>query len=428
MLYSVENGAISGTDHPTNRGSDPYVATRGENGWTTEYVGIPANDPCSAAPFSSVPSGANAGLETFAFGAPGGCSPCFEGGYTGIPVRLANGQLVQGMAGSLNPGPSAKPAGLIAEDLSANGEHFVFGSTSQFEPEGNKNGEISIYDRNLKSGETHVVSFTPAAEDPPGQPLPCEMNCATDGIAELGISADGSHILLGQLVKEAEGAKLYHLYMNVGDSIRTIDLTPGASEGVRFDGMTSDGTKVFFSSTEHLTSEDEQHSGADIYMWEEGQPLTLVSSGTEGDASTCDPAANTEHVHWNTNGSAENCGDVAIGGGGGVASGDGTFYFLSPSLLDGSEEPADGVKSAPNLYVVRPGQSAHFVATLESSLTGPLLSRHPLLRSFGTFATADIRRRGSPWTELSMSSKGLTPSTSLPQLETPSRVGGKMER
>ncbi len=389
VLYSVENGAIPGTDHPTNRGSDPYVATRGENGWTTEYVGIPANNSFSAAPFSSTPSGANAGLETFAFGAPGGCSPCFEGGYTGIPVRY-EGKLVQGMAGSLNPGPSAKPAGLITEDLSANGEHFIFGSTSQFEPEGNKNGEISIYDRNLASGETHVVSFTPAAEDPPGQPLPCHMNCSSDGIAELGISADGSHILLGELIKESEGAKLYHLYMNVGDSIRTIDLTPGASEGVRFDGMTSDGKKVFFSSTEHLTGEDEQHSGADIYMWEEGHPLTLVSTGTEGDASACDPAANTEHKHWNTTGSEENCGDLAIGGGGGVASGDGTLYFLSPSLLDGSEEPADGTKNAPNLYVVRPGQSAQFVATLESTLTGPLLSKHPLQRSFGSFASPEF--------------------------------------
>ena len=73
-----------------------------------------------------------------------------------------------------------------------------------------------------------------------------------------------------------------------------------------------------------------------------------------------------------------------------MASGDGTFYFLSPSLLDGSEEPADGVKNAPNLYVVRPGQAAHFVATLESALTGPLLSRHPLLRSFGSFASPEF--------------------------------------
>ena len=42
------------------------------------------------------------------------------------------------MAGSLNPGPSAKPAGYIAKDLSANGEHFVFGSKTKFEPDGNE--------------------------------------------------------------------------------------------------------------------------------------------------------------------------------------------------------------------------------------------------------------------------------------------------
>ena len=121
VLYSVDEGAIPGTNNPTNKGSDPYVATRTENGWSTEYVGVPANDPFASNPFSSVPSGANSSLETFAFGAPGGCSPCFEGGYTGIPVRFA-GKLVQGMAGSLDPGPTAKPAGQIAKDLSADGD------------------------------------------------------------------------------------------------------------------------------------------------------------------------------------------------------------------------------------------------------------------------------------------------------------------
>ena len=373
VLYSVDHGAIPGTNNPTNKGSDPYVATRTENGWSTEYVGVPANDPFASKPFSSIPSGANSSLETFAFGAPGGCSPCFEGGYTGIPVRF-EGKLVQGMAGSLNPGPSAKPAGQIAKDLSADGTHFIFGSKSKFEPDGNE-GEVSIYDHNLSTGETHVVSKTPSGET---------MKEEGSEIAELDISADGSHVLIGKLAGEAEGAKLYHLYMNVGDEAKTIELTPGAAKGVRFDGMTADGKKVFLSSEEHLSGEDEGHTGADIFMWEEGQPLTLISTGTEGDAGSCDPAANTLHKHWNTTG-AQNCGDVAIGGGGGVASGNGTFYFLSPSLLDGSQEPEDGVKSAPNLYVVRPGQAPHFVATLESALTGPLQSRHPLLRSFGSF-------------------------------------------
>ncbi len=210
VLYAVHGGGIPGTYHPTNRGVDPYIATRDIEGWSTEYVGIPANNPFATKPFSSVPSGASAGLDAFAFGGPEGCSPCFEGGYTGIPVRLANGELIQGMSGPLNPGPSAKPDGYIANDLSANGEHFVFGSTSQFAPgANNENGDVSIYDHNLRTGETHVVSNTPSTEDFPVA-LPClqgKGQCSaahkdSNGIAELAISKDGSHILLGQKVSE----------------------------------------------------------------------------------------------------------------------------------------------------------------------------------------------------------------------------------
>ncbi|MGA8744628.1 MAG: hypothetical protein WB507_02040 [Solirubrobacterales bacterium] len=379
VLYTVDHGAIPGTGYPTNKGGDPYVATRKQNGWSTEYVGIPANNPFSASPFSSLPSGAAGSLDTFAFGAAGGCSPCFEGGYTGIPVRLPNGELVQGMVGSIKPGPGAKPAGYIAKDLSADGTHFVFGSKSRFEPEGNE-GQVSIYDRDLTAGETHVVSKTPSGET---------MKEEGKEVGELDISRDGSHILIGQLAEESQGQKYWHLYMNIGDAAKTIALAPGASKGVAFDGMTADGEKVFFSSPEHLTGEDEHHSGNDIFMWskageEQGYPLSLISTGTEGDAEECDPVANTSHKHWNAKGNEENCGDVAVGGGGGVASGDGTVYFLSPSLLAGSEQPQDGVKNAPNLYVARPGQSPQFVATLESSLTGPLQSSHPLVRGIGS--------------------------------------------
>ncbi len=69
-----------------------------------------------------------------------------------------------GDGGSLDPGPGAEPSGHIGKHLSADGSHFVFGSTSQFEPDGNSNGDVSIYDRNLISGETHVVSKTPEGE------------------------------------------------------------------------------------------------------------------------------------------------------------------------------------------------------------------------------------------------------------------------
>ena len=412
FLYAVHNGGIPGTNHPTDRGPDPYVATRGEGGWSTEYVGVPATNQFSTEPFSSSPSGADASLETFAFGGPEGCSPCFEGGYTGIPVRLANGALVQGMSGPINPGPSAKPDGHIAKDLSANGEHFIFGSTAAFAEGGNdQTGDVSIYDHNLKTGQTHVVSNTPEGEDFP-EALSClqgkgqcdSSHKDSNGISELDISSDGSHILLGQKVSEdADGNVYWHLYMDVNDSIRSIDLTPGTTHGVLYDGMTADGSKVFFTTVDKLTTEDTDES-ADIYEAEvsEGGKATLhlVSSGIDGtgNSDACDPVSNTAHSHWNSVKPEANCGVVAIGGGGGVAAATGTIYFLSPEKLDGS---ANGVQNAPNLYSARPGSEPRFVATLESFLTGPQppVTYHPDLRTFGSFSRPSyiaVDRSGGP--------------------------------
>ena len=104
VLYGVHDGAIPGSGHPTNHGLDPYIATRGANGWSTSYVGIPANLPYSAEAFASPLAGADSSLDTFAFGGPGLCSPCFADGSTGVPVALPNGSLVQGMAGTLRAG------------------------------------------------------------------------------------------------------------------------------------------------------------------------------------------------------------------------------------------------------------------------------------------------------------------------------------
>ena len=180
VLYGIHDGALA-SGEPTNRGVDPYVATRGSGGWSTEYVGIPAHNPNASGPFSSTLLEAGAGLETFAFGGPEICSPCFADGSTGEPIHLPNGELVQGMAGSI-PQPTAKPEGFIGKDLSANGEHFIFGSKSQFEPEGNNNGaDLTIYDRDLQTEETKVVSKTPGGQTMTGP-----------GIGELDISKDGS--------------------------------------------------------------------------------------------------------------------------------------------------------------------------------------------------------------------------------------------
>jgi hypothetical protein len=423
VLYGVHSGGIPGTNHPTNRGVDPYVAKRGADGWSTEYVGVPANNSFSAAPFSSEPSGADSGIDTLSFGRPGGCSPCFEGGVTGIPVRLPSGDIVQGMVAGLGvptPGPSAAPDGYIAKAVSANGEHLIFGSTSRFAQGGNDaTGDVSIYDRNLMSGETTVVSNTAAGGGTPGQ-IPCLAGAGKcnsgegdgNGVGELDISEDGTRVLLGQLVSESGGEKTWHLYMDVHDSDQSIDLTPevistpggpGYTEGVHFNGMTADGSRVFFTTTDQLatTTDPDADSSADLYearISGSHSALSRVSIGAEGtgDTDACDPAANTVHPHWNATGSGEDCSVVAIGGSGGVASSDGAIYFLSPEQLDGLSK---GVANAPNLYVARPEEAPHFVATLESSASAPLPpTERALQRSFGHFeipaGVAVTRRAG----------------------------------
>ncbi|MBS1885804.1 MAG: hypothetical protein JSU06_01305 [Actinobacteria bacterium] len=368
LLYGVHDGAIPGSGNPTNHGLDPYIATRGGEGWTTNYVGIPANLPYSAESFASPLAGADAKLSTFAFGGEDLCSPCFGDGTTGIPVRTANGGLVQGMVGSENPGPAAAPNMLVRVPVSANGEHLVFGSTDQFEAGA---GSPAIYDRNLETGITHAVSVLPG-----GGPIPCLMQCSTDGLAELAVSADGSRIVIGQLVRvDSAGNRYWHLYMNIGDSSRTIDLTPGATDGATFAGMARNGAIVYFTTVDALTGEDHDHS-ADLYRADvspAGATLTNVSigSGGSGNGEACNPIGNSVDEHWNTAEAEANCGVVAVGGGGGVAAEEGGAYFLSPELLDGTAEPQDGVKNAPNLYLTRPGAAPRFVATLESSLTGP---------------------------------------------------------
>jgi hypothetical protein len=370
LLYGIHEGGVPGTDNPTDTGVDPYVATRGEDGWTTAYVGIPANDPNANGPFSSEPTGIAAGLDAFAFGGPGSCSPCFPGGYTGIPVRLTNGELVQGMAPAGDvpaPGPSARPDGYIADNLSADGSHLVFGSTSRFAAGGNDGtGDVSIYDRDLATGETHVVSVAPG-----GGPLACLQGAGAchgpadaNGIAELAISADGSRVVLGQKVAtDTDGNVYWHLYMNVGDSSRSIDLTPDATAGALFDGMTADGSRVFFTTADALGSGDTDTS-SDVYRADVsagGASLTRVSSGAgAGDTDACEPVGTPARGHWNSVEEIESCGAVAIGGGAGVGSGTGSIYFLSPERLVAGK----GVANQPNLYLARPGSAPSFVATL----------------------------------------------------------------
>ncbi|HEX3361649.1 MAG TPA: fibronectin type III domain-containing protein [Solirubrobacterales bacterium] len=354
LLYSTYSGAVPGPWNATNKGPDPYLAVRGEDGWRTDYVGLPADLSPAAGSFSSVLGEADAKLDSFAFAGAGLCSPCFGSGLeTGIPVRLPNGQLVQGMAGSLDPGvASARPEGKVARYFSSDGRHLVFASKYAFEPGANNNGsDLTVYDRDLVAGTTEIAST-----DSSGATL------AGPGISELGMSDDGSRILVGQrLGTDSAGNEYVHPYLHLASSPRSVDLAPGTTHGVLFAGMSADGGKVFFTTVDQLLPADSD-SSADLYEAAVDAAGNLgLRLVTNSSSDACNPVANSDGPHWNSTGAAAGCDAVAIGGGGGVASRTGAVYFLSPEQLDGGAGTAD----QPNLYRAEPEQAPTFVATLE---------------------------------------------------------------
>ena len=138
----------------------------------------PGRRPLRHGPFASTLAEADPSLDTFAFGGPDICSPCFADGSTGDPVHLPDGRLVQGMVGLDRPRPRGNRRASSAGTSPPTAPTSSSAPTSQFEPDGNNNGDVSIYDRNLNSGRTHVVSKTPAGATMTGA-----------GIGELDISS-----------------------------------------------------------------------------------------------------------------------------------------------------------------------------------------------------------------------------------------------
>ena len=281
------------------------------------------------------------------------------------------------------PQPAAEPAGFIAKHLSADGSHLVFGSTSKFEPDGNE-GEVSIYDRNLsaKGVETHVVSKPPA-----GQTLTEE----GDGIGELDISSDGSRIVVGKLVSEEGSAKYWHLYMNVGDSAKTVDLTPGTTHGVLFDGMTADGSKVFFTTSDARarratrTPIQRRHlRGRSLPVRRRDAVANLHRHRRHREHRCLQPAG--EHRPRTLEHDRSEVKTAASSRSAAAAAWPRARDDLLPLAREARRSGQRGPKRPKPLHLpARP--APQFVATLESSGNAPLPpSEHTYIRSFGSFA------------------------------------------
>jgi hypothetical protein len=177
---------------------------------------------------------------------------------------------------SLASGPAA-PFMMNFQAASADGLHVFF--QSLFAPVVATDTDTcpDVYER--FGGETRLVSTGPTASA--SFPVP-----VCDVASFDGVSADGSHVFFSSfdhLVPEDEGGR--DVYQRVGD---TVSLLTTYREGdgncvdtPQFGDASADGRTMLFSTNMRVSPEDRDRTG-DVYKREPDGSFVLVSRGTEG--------------------------------------------------------------------------------------------------------------------------------------------------
>ena len=356
-------GAMTGLNPPTSL-NDMYLSTRTITGWVTTVPGLSGSE----------------GFETGQKECSESMDLCIdrrEREMFGFPLEFGpylftrTGEKLRQLPTNLAVIPGGREF-QGQERMSGDFSHFVFGSAEHpkngpccsqpkvpavaFAPGGQTSGMGSLYDNDIAAKTVSLISKLPG-----GGPLPEDVPTEA-GIQIPGVSPDGSHILMQT---PAAGGRS-HLYMRVGGGFGvTYDVSKG--EAVTPIGMTRDGSKVFFTTSAHLSPADTD-SSEDLYMWGEAtDTVALLSQGNgNGNTDACSAGWTSgcsvkpltpEYAHPNGNRavSAPSAMDDLF------AEVNGDVYFYSPEILDGTRP---GIRNLRNLYVYRNG-AVHLAATLD---------------------------------------------------------------
>jgi hypothetical protein len=351
---------------------DLYTATRTTQGWKTTFSGL-QGDEATGTGRKVCSISLDRCLDHFVNN-PFNVQPEFGGGEA-----PRNGGYLFGLDGNkLGPAPTnfetVENGKKFIGDIrpSPDFSHLAFSSRNAVFAEGGlTEAPGSAYDNDLETGTVTLISTLPG-----GEPIPAggEGPYQFITLPPTGVSRDGSHILMETRAPNGQ----HRLYMSVNDAI-VQEVSEG--EGVKFIGMSPDGTKVLFLAEQQLVSADTDES-ADIYMWQEdgegGTSLTLVTQGNgQGNSNNCTAS-------WTTKCSVQLLktldGDrtgfskrpveemeyqevVFAGLDSKFASSSGGVFFFSPETLAGAA-PRNGK----NLYEANNGQ-IHYVTTLSSTQT-----------------------------------------------------------
>lgn len=261
LSFELEGGSLPGTEAVGSFAGDPYLSSRGESGWSTEYAGP------SGAEASSIQPGSTSPDQHFSLWVAEGEGSSVVAKSQTYYVRYPDGHSALVGRGSQGTDPRAQ-ATLISES----GGHIIFVSRVPLEPESPSGGVFAVYDR-AADEVTHVVSLLPGGGTPPQQAV--FEGASVDGKAvafKLGktlyVRYDdeetyevGTEVIFAGFAKEATQA----FYLEGGDLYRfdipTGDRTPFTALGdvVPVNVAAGGSTAYFASSTAVSGIENPNH-------------------------------------------------------------------------------------------------------------------------------------------------------------------------
>lgn len=314
VYFKIEGGSLPGTSGVASFEGDPYVATRGSEGWSTALTG-PSGDQATDGLLGSPSPDMGYSFWTAINGGP----LVLEKGLTHY-LRYPDGQLELTGRGSIDTDPRAVGT-LITEDAT----HVIFITRNvfpdkaiQLEPNAPPNGTEAVYDRTIDpvtgAEKTHVVSLLPG-DATPG---------AGEHATYQGASKDGEGIAFSISNK---------LYLRVNN-----ETTYEVGEEVEFAGVSEGGARIFYVEGGDLKALDTTTPSPEVIDFSSSGDITPVN----------------------------------------VATGGARAYFVSPSVLGSTNPEGDSAQAdEQNLYLSEEGQIS-FVATVTDRdvegepLPGPL--------------------------------------------------------